>query len=112
MRRFSAILLLVAFTWAQYAKQAIYLECRVANTFKSFAVTCDCEKKAGLDKSDPQNSPLSKTHTHTHLDELFPVPKENTPDFSLHSGLTQLKQPENEDDCEGSYNKPFQPPRS
>ena len=84
----------------------------MANSFKSFAVKCDCEKKAGLDKPDTPNAPLSNSHTHIHLDELFPLPKENTPDFSLHSGLTQLKQPENEDACKGNYNKPFQPPRA
>jgi len=110
--KLSAILLLCVFTWSQYAKQAIYLECKMANTFKSFAVKCDCETIAGLDNPGSPNIPLSNTHSHTHLDELFPVPNVHTVDFSFPTRLQQMKHPENEDDCSGNYNSPFHPPKA
>jgi hypothetical protein len=112
LQRLSAILLITVFAWSQYAKQAIYLECRLSNTFKIFAVKCDCETKAGFDKPDTNNLPLSKTHTHIHLDELFPVVKAGYPDFSITPLLAVKQKPENDDDCEGRYDKPFEPPRA
>lgn len=71
LRKPIAILLLLAFCWAQYVKQVMYLECRIANSFRSYAVTCDCEKKAGLTENPGNNAPLSSGHPHIHPDDLF-----------------------------------------
>jgi hypothetical protein len=111
LRKFYAILLLAVLAWSQYAKQIIYLECKVSNTFRSFAVKCDCEKKAGFDKSDANSLPSSKSHSHTHPDKLYPVTKAVTPDFSIINNTISTGHLLHEDACEGSYCKPFQPPR-
>ena len=111
MRKSSAILFLTLLFLSQYAKQVVYLECRLGNAYKSFAVECDCEKKAGLDKQDNNPSPLSKTHSHIYLDELFPVTKENTLSFSLPATLITHNPFESDDDCDGCTGEPFHPPR-
>lgn len=110
MRKHFAILLLAVFVLFQHAKQAIYLKCTIANKYKSPAQQCDCEKKAGFDKSGSNNDPLSKNHTHIHLEELFQHVKENIPHFSC-SFLPGKKYQLSPDDlCEGITVKLFRPP--
>ncbi|MBL7723901.1 MAG: hypothetical protein JNK27_07115 [Chitinophagaceae bacterium] len=110
MRKHSAILLFSVFVLFQHAKQAIYLECSIANKYKSPAQQCDCEKKAGFDKSDSNKDPLSKNHTHIHLEELFQFVKENTPHFGC-TFLPGKKYGSFPDDlCEGITVELFHPP--
>lgn len=111
LKKTISILLLLVFVWAQYVKQAVYLECRLAGSFKSYAVTCDCEKKAGLDKPGTENDPLSKAHSHTHPDELFPLTDIIQNDFSLYVHLKITTAYHNEGASSGWGNKPFHPPR-
>jgi len=81
-----------------------------SNKYKSPAQQCDCEKKAGFDKSGSNNDPLSKNHTHIHLEELFQHVKENIPHFSC-SFLPGKKYQFSPDDlCEGITVELFRPP--
>jgi hypothetical protein len=60
--------LFTTFLISQYAKQAGYLECRLANYFGTATIKCDCEKIL-LQGNGPTPAPVS--HNHLHLDELF-----------------------------------------
>ena len=112
VRKLSTILLLSIFAFSQYARQLSYLECKFSNTFKTNSVKCDCEKQAGLDKNDDNQSPVSKIHTHIHPDEFFSVTKET----GLNSYFRILKPGANilpgDDVCEGNGPKPWQPPNT
>lgn len=71
---------------------------------------CDCEKKAGFDKPDSNQDPLSKNHTHIHLEELFQHVKENIQHFSC-TFLSGKKYKSPPDDlCEGISDDLFRPP--
>jgi hypothetical protein len=112
VRKFSAILLISLFAFSQYARQLGYLECKFSNTFKTGALKCDCDKKAGLAKQDNNQLPFSKIHTHIHPDEFFSAARE----LAIGSSFIFLKktcnQLHNVDECKGSYTKPWQPPNA
>ncbi|MEO7983584.1 MAG: hypothetical protein ABI688_05855 [Bacteroidota bacterium] len=112
MRKLSAILLLSIFTFSQYARQLSYLECKLSNTFKFNSVKCDCEKQAGLDKKDNNQSPSSKTHTHIHLDEFFCFARQ----VVAGCYYKRISSPSNRlpaaDECDGNFSKPWRPPNS
>ncbi|MCX6318419.1 MAG: hypothetical protein NTW29_14100 [Bacteroidetes bacterium] len=98
-------------TWSQYVKQAVYLECRLANSFRSYAASCDCEKKAGIDRQDPVNAPLSSSHTHTHPDELYPYTSMIQNDVSVFFSVPFFSPICQDDLAEGCHGRLFQPPR-
>jgi len=108
--KLSAILLISIFAFSQYARQLSYLECKFSNTFKTSTTKCDCEKQAGFDKKNDKQPPVSATHTHIHMDEFFAVAREVVVNFYyrvLKSNSIHLPA---EDECEGNYAKPWQPP--
>jgi hypothetical protein len=111
VNRITAIFFVTLLILSQYVKQAVYIECRLSNTFKSFAVRCDCEKKAGLDNPTPGDAPLSMPHSHAHLDELFPIPAAFNPDIPNVIDINNNFLSPTEDDCEGCRSIPFQPPK-
>lgn len=111
LKKAIAILLLLVIIWSQYVKQAVYLECRLANSFRSYAISCDCEKKAGIGKQDPVNTPLSQSHTHTHPDELFPCTCIIQNDVSVLLPLPIFFPIRHSELSDGCYGLPFQPPR-
>jgi hypothetical protein len=111
LRKLSAIFLLLVFAWAQYVKQAIYLECRLAGSFKSYAVVCDCEKKAGFSQPGPEKVPLSNSHSHTHPDELYPLCLALQNDFSFPAGNIAYTNSRDGAPATGWALLPFQPPR-
>lgn len=112
MRKLSAILLIGLFAFSQYARQLNYLECKFSNTFKTGPAKCDCEKKAGFDKEDTNKAPLSKAHTHMHLDELFTAAKESLIDARFKTISPQSIPSATDDECEGNYPEPWQPPNT
>ncbi|HEY6504495.1 MAG TPA: hypothetical protein VIZ28_11020 [Chitinophagaceae bacterium] len=75
MRRFTAIILLISFVVAQYAKQVSYLECMFSNNFKALADKCDCEKILNEDKDAADQYPLPVSHKHVHPDESYCLPQ-------------------------------------
>jgi hypothetical protein len=83
----------------------------MSNTFKSFATKCDCEKKAGLEKQNAGSMPLSTTHSHTHLDELFPAVREVITDFAYETEPSATTDSVTDNECEGCQTTPFHPPR-
>jgi hypothetical protein len=111
VNRITAIFFVSLLALSQYVKQAVYLECRLSNAFKSFAVRCDCEKKAGLEKPVTGDAPLSMPHSHTHLDELFPIPAAFDPDLPDIVVTNNYFPSSAEGDCEGCHSTPFQPPK-
>lgn len=112
VRHLSAILLISIFAFSQYARQLSYLECKISNTFKTNTTKCDCEKQADFDKQDDKQPPGPTAHTHIHLDEFFAVARE----VALHSYYKNIKMNlfhlPAEDECEGNYPKPWQPPNA
>jgi hypothetical protein len=112
VKKLSAILLISIFAFSQYARQLSYLECKFSNSFKVNTLKCDCEKQGGFDKEASTQLPVSKTHTHSHFDELFPSGKEMVIDcyfMNLQLTLVPLR---GDDECEGKYAKPWQPPNA
>jgi hypothetical protein len=112
VRKFSAILLFSIFVFAQYARQLSYLECKFSNAFKTSTTKCDCEKQAGFGKQDNRQLPVSTTHTHIHLDELFAVAREAIADSYYKNVTAKAIHLLTEDVCEGNYPKPWQPPNA
>jgi hypothetical protein len=111
VRKLSAILLISLLAFSQYARQLSYLECKLSNTFKPDSSRCDCDKKAGLDKKDNNQSPVSKVHTHIHFDEFFSSARE----ININSSVNSLQvNPDrlHDDECKGNFSKPWQPPNA
>jgi hypothetical protein len=71
LRKLTAIVVLATFFISQYAKQAGYLECRLANYFSTDIIKCDCEKILLADTGDVMPIQGLPSHNHLHLDELF-----------------------------------------
>jgi hypothetical protein len=72
MRKFTVILLLVAFTTGQYAKQLTYWQCRLSNIVRNDAARCDCEKLIVQTKpSDQPVLPVNHNHIHIQPDDLY-----------------------------------------
>lgn len=112
MRKLSAILLISIFAFSQYARQLSYLQCKFSNSFKTSSAKCDCEKQAGFDKQDTSQSPVSKTHTHIHLDELFAAAKVFTIDASSKEVKLKANPLPGDNECKGNYPEPWQPPNA
>ncbi len=112
VRKLSAILLISVFAFSQYARQLNYLQCKFSNTFKTSAAKCDCEKQAGFEKQDTSQLPVSKTHTHIHLDELFAAAKDFIVDASFKEVKLKINPFSGDDECKGIYTKPWQPPNT
>ncbi|MDZ4794490.1 MAG: hypothetical protein SGI83_09455 [Bacteroidota bacterium] len=110
MKKLSAILLIGLFAFSQYARQLSYLECKFTNIFKTSTDKCDCEKKAGFDNPDSNKAPLSKVHTHIHLDELFTAARLVAIDLSFKLACLKKNPFPSVDELEGNYPKPWQPP--
>lgn len=71
MKQIGVIVLILMFTVSQYAMQFNYLECRLANTFRSSAIKCDCEKEVKAVAETDKNLPASKSHMHHYVDDFF-----------------------------------------
>jgi hypothetical protein len=112
VRKLSAILLISIFAFSQYARQLNYLQCKFSNNFKTNAAKCDCEKQAGFEKQDTSQSPVSKTHTHIHLDELFAAAKEVIIDATFKKVKLKINPFTDDDECKGNYPRPWQPPNT
>ena len=112
MRKLSAILLISIFAFSQYARQLSYLECKFSNTFKTATTKCDCEKQSGFDKKDGKEPPVSKIHTHIHLDEFFSVAKETLLNFYFRIMKPGANRLPGDDECEGNSPQPWQPPNT
>jgi len=100
----------MAFAFAQYAKQGLYLECKLSNYFKTTAEKCDCNKAAGFDNQEPVQ-PIPKIHTHLHLDELFPAARQVFFGVCHYIDSREFPSPGNEDESEGNHTTPYHPPR-
>jgi hypothetical protein len=111
VRNLSAILLISIFAFSQYARQLSYIECKISNTLRSSSLKCDCEKQAGFDKQDNKTGPPAKAHLHIHLDEFFAVPPAEIFSYGFaNSALPYLSY--YDDELEGEYPAPWQPPNS
>jgi len=71
VRKSGAILLLLLFVFAQYAKQVSYLKCELSVAIGTESQTCDCVKAAGLDKADNQATSPGHVHHKISTEELF-----------------------------------------
>lgn len=77
LRKHSAILFLLLFACAQYAKQLVYLECTLANTLISpDTLPCDCIRTAGLDQADKHNDLPLHSHARQYSEESVQLSKE------------------------------------
>jgi hypothetical protein len=112
MRKLSAILLIGLFAFSQYARQLGYLECKFSNTLKLRSVKCDCEKLAGIDKQDTNQTSSPKTHTLIYPDEFFSISGEILSALNFNGFKTKLNPLPNEDECEGNSPGPWQPPNA
>jgi hypothetical protein len=112
VRKLSAILLISLLAFSQYARQLSYLECKFSNTFKPDSAKCDCNKKAGLDKQVNNQSPVSKVHSHIHPDDFFSAVGEINIDSYVNPFEANPDRLHDDDECEGNYSKPWQPPNT
>lgn len=111
VRNISAIILVVTFFAAQYARQASYLECKLANYFKTASAQCDCEKILIVDNDRSDPSPMPAPHNHIHVDESY-----FSPLFTHTTGDYWHDQPtynicRNARVCEGACHEIYQPPQ-
>ncbi|MBC7949784.1 MAG: hypothetical protein H7Y42_18010 [Chitinophagaceae bacterium] len=73
MRKFTAILIALAFIATQYARQVVFLECTLQNYFLATEMQCDCETALVASSPMPQDA-LPVAHPHTHIDENYFIP--------------------------------------
>jgi hypothetical protein len=112
VRKISAILLISFFAFSQYARQLSYLECKFSNTFKTDAVKCDCDIKAGLVNQDDSQIPPLKIHTHSHPEEFFAGAREINIESAFNCLNSNHDHWNQTDECEGNHTKPWQPPNA
>jgi hypothetical protein len=95
--------------FAQYGRQAIYMECKLSNTFKTRSQKCDCINLSGLDKQSSE-LPVSNTHHHLHIDEFYPEVKILTIRSTPYTVSNRSNPFFIENTCEGVLNFPEKPP--
>jgi len=109
LKQLTSILFITLFAFSQYEKQITYLECKLANSFKTSSLLCDCEKMADFDNTT--KSPLTKTHSHIHPDDLFTQEKLFKADFLFFPFLANENPKKNSDEQDGFCRKYYHPPQ-
>lgn len=71
VQKTAAYILLAAFTVLQFAKQASYAECRLANYFAANGQPCDCEKIFAENTAKSPSTQLPLSHQHLHIDDMY-----------------------------------------
>ncbi|MCP9751832.1 hypothetical protein [Ferruginibacter sp. HRS2-29] len=111
MKQVSVILLMLMFTVSQYATQFNYLECKLANTFSTATIKCDCETELKNVRATDKDLPASKSHVHHYVDDLFTgnnlMPVHDFPEnisTSVFSSITTRT-------LNGHGDDPYKPPR-
>jgi len=69
VRKFCAIIFLIAVATSQYAKHISYLECRLSNYLSTESEKCDCEKiQTNTGDTSADTAPIP-SHRHVHFDD-------------------------------------------
>jgi hypothetical protein len=111
VQKIIAITLIGVFALSQYAKQLIYIECKISNNFKQESAKCDCETKLAQDISESPDQPANTTHFHVHANDVYFI-EEHSVNNQLFASLNKLNDRYLNFECEGYTNLPLQPPRS
>lgn len=112
MKQLASILLITVFAFSQYAKQFAYMECKLANSYKSSAEQCDCEKKYDTHSLNDKKPTGPQTHFHPVIDEYYAAPENNTVASSINLLIKKTTLPSSPDLCEGSNSTPYRPPQA
>ena len=112
MKQRVAIFLIVVFALSQYARQFVYMECKLANLVKSTPQQCDCEKKYNvhiLNEKTPVGAPI---HFHPIIDEFYAAAtnKIKLSYFIFRPGLSNTLS--SADICKGTFATPYRPPQA
>ena len=111
LKQISCILFISMLVWSQYARQFSYVECIIANNFRSDAVKCDCEKINPDTTASNTSLPHSKNHAHNSVDEWYTAHK------SLLLSAAIMAAPSNDNNlyfasaCAGSQGSVDRPPQ-
>lgn len=97
--------------WSQYARQFIYVECIIANNFKSDAVKCDCEKINTDNTAGNTTLPHHKNHTHSSIDEWYTVQKRLSLSAAIITAPSNYNKRYLASACNGSPQKIDRPPQ-
>jgi hypothetical protein len=112
MKQLAAIFLIGVFALSQYAKQFTYMECKLANSFKSSTEQCDCEKKYDTHSLNDKKPIGPQTHFHPVIDEYYAAPEKNTATSSINRLIEKTTLPSSPDLCEGNNSTLYRPPQA
>jgi hypothetical protein len=112
MKQLASIFLIAVFALSQYAKQLAYMECKLANSFKSSTEQCDCEKKYDTHSLNDKKPAGSQTHFHPVIDEYYAAPENNTATSSINRLVEKTTLPSSPNLCEGNNTAPYRPPQA
>ncbi len=112
MKQLASLFLIAVFTLSQYAKQLAYMECKLANSFKSSAEQCDCEKKYDTHSLNDKKPTGPQTHFHPVIDEYYAGPESNTVTSSINRLIEKTILPSSPNLSEGNNSTPYRPPQA
>jgi hypothetical protein len=111
MKQLTSIFLIAVFALSQYAKQLAYMECKLANSFKSSGEQCDCEKKYDIHSLNDKKATGPQTHFHPVIDEYYTAPENDTVTSSINLLIKKTALPSSPNLSEGSNSAPYRPPQ-
>jgi hypothetical protein len=111
MKQLAAIFLIGVFALSQYAKQFAYMECKLANSFKSSTEQCDCEKKYNIHSLEDKKPIGSQTHFHPVIDEYYAAPENITLTKLVNRLIEKTTLPSSPDLSEGNNSTLYRPPQ-
>jgi hypothetical protein len=112
MKQLAAIFLIAVFALSQYAKQFAYMECKLANSFKSSTEQCDCEKKYDTHSLKDKKPDGPQTHFHPVIDEYYAASENNTVSRSINLLVKKITLPSSPNLSEGNNSAPYRPPQA
>jgi predicted metalloendopeptidase len=111
MKQLTSIFLIAVFALSQYAKQFAYMECKLANSFKSSTEQCDCEKKYDTHSLNDKKPAGPQTHFHPVIDEYYAAPENDIVTSSINLLIKKTVLPSSPNLSEGSNSAPYRPPQ-
>jgi predicted metalloendopeptidase len=112
LKQLVSIFLIATFAFSQYAKQLAYMECKLANSFKSSTEQCDCEKKYDIHSLNDKKPAGPLTHFHPVIDEYYAAPENNTATSSINRLIEKATLPSSQNLCDGNNSVPYRPPQA
>jgi predicted metalloendopeptidase len=112
MKQLASIFLIAVLALSQYAKQLVYMECKISNSFKSSTEQCDCEKKYDTHLLNDKKPAGPQAHFHPVIDEYYTAPENDTVTRSINLFVEKTTLPSSPNLSEGNSSAPYRPPQA